>query len=133
LTDINYGRWEGLSDEEVKKRFSELYERWHSAPHQVRFPDGENLIMVKRRVLHSLEEIRLKHPDQTVLVVSHRAPIKVIICAMLGLSNKRFWKIIQDNCAYNIIILSEKESLVALLNDTCHLRSAGVAPTLPDF
>ena len=133
MTDISYGVWEGLPVEEVEQRFSSLYDTWLSQPHRVRFPSGESLLIVKRRALYSLEGIRTKHPGETVFVVSHRVVTKVVMCAMLGLSNKAFWKILQDTCAYNIIVSSEKEALVSTLNDTCHLRSAGLAPSLPDF
>jgi broad specificity phosphatase PhoE len=133
IIDINYGVWEGISDDEVQKRFRSLYEKWHSEPHRVRFPGGESLIMVRRRTLSALEGIRSKHPDEHVLVVSHRAVNKVVLCAMLGLGNDAFWRIVQDNCAYNILILSKESSVVALMNDTCHMQMAGLAPYLPDF
>lgn len=133
IIDINYGTWEGNTDDEVRKRFRSLHEKWHSAPHRVRFPQGESLIMVKRRALYALQGIRSKHPDGRVLVISHRAVNKVLLCAMLGLGNSAFWRVIQDNCAYNILILSQETSVVALMNDTCHLRMAGLIPSLSDF
>jgi broad specificity phosphatase PhoE len=110
-----------------------LHEQWHSDPHRVRFPGGESLIMVRRRALYALEGIRSKHPNDRVLVVSHRAVNKVLLCAMLGLGNNAFWRIAQDNCAYNILILSEESPVVALMNDTCHMRMVGLVPSLPDF
>jgi broad specificity phosphatase PhoE len=133
MVDINYGVWEGLSDDEVKKRFAILYRRWHSEPQRVRFPGGESLLMVKKRALTSLEGFRNRHPGETVFVVSHRAVTKVVMCAMLGLTNRSFWKIFQDNCAFNIIMLSKDDAYVSALNDTCHMRAAGIAPSLPDF
>jgi len=133
VIDIDYGEWQGLSDAEVSGRYTDMYRRWHETPHRVRFPGGESLAMVKRRALASLERIRKDHPEQTVFVVAHRVVTKVIMCAALGLGNSAFWKIRQDNCACNIIELSAKGAVVALMNDTCHMRSAGIAPTLADF
>jgi broad specificity phosphatase PhoE len=133
MTDIDYGEWQGLRDADVQKRFPDLYARWHEKPQTVRFPGGESLAMVKRRALASLDRIRSGHPGATVFVVAHRVVTKVIMCAALGLSNAAFWRIQQDNCAYNIIKLSEKETVVVLMNDTCHMKSAGIAPTLGDF
>lgn len=133
LIDINYGDWEGIAREEVQRRFPGLYRQWHAEPHRVRFPSGESLAMVKKRALTSLERISKRYPEGAVFIVSHRAVSKVIMCAMLGLGNKAYWKIIQDNCAYNIIKLLNSGPIVSLLNDTCHLQSAGIAPSLADF
>ena len=133
MIDIDYGAWQGLRDEEVSARFPETYRRWKERPHRVRFPDGESLTMVRNRALASLERIRSENPESTVFVVAHRVVTKVIMCAALGLGNAAFWRIRQDNCAYNIIELSEDGAVVVLMNDTCHMKSAGIAPTLADF
>jgi broad specificity phosphatase PhoE len=133
IIDIDYGEWQGIPDVEVRKSHSELYERWQQSPQRVRFPGGESLAMVRRRAMASLDRIRAEHPDGTVFVVAHRVVTKVIMCAVLGLSNAAFWKIRQDNCAYNIFELSEDGAIVVLMNETCHMRTAGLAPKLGDF
>lgn len=131
--DVDYGKWQGMSDAKVGKEFAETYKRWHERPHRVRFPGGESLMAVRKRALASLDRIRRKHPDSDVFVVAHRVVTKVVLCAAFGLGNVAFWKIRQDNCAYNILELSAGETVVVLMNDTCHLRSAGIPPKLPDF
>jgi len=133
VIDVDYGRWQGLSDKQARKKFPETYERWQTRPHHTKFPGGESLAMVRRRSMASLERIRAKHPDGTVFVVAHRVVTKVAICAALGLGNAAFWRIRQDNCAYNIIELSQGGAVVAAMNDTCHMSAAGIAPTLADF
>jgi hypothetical protein len=55
------------------------------------------------------------------------------MCAVLGLGNAAFWRIRQDNCAYNVIELSVSGAVVVTVNDTCHLSAVGIAPTLSDF
>ncbi|RJP65532.1 MAG: histidine phosphatase family protein [Candidatus Abyssobacteria bacterium SURF_17] len=133
ITDMDYGEWQGLPDLEASKRFGALYQKWHDAPHRTRFPGGESLAMVRKRALRSLDRIRTEHPEATVLVVAHRVVTKVIMCAALGLGNSAFWRIRQDNCAFNILELSAEGAVVVLMNDTCHMKSAGIAPTLADF
>ena len=133
IIDIDYGKWQGLSETEVSRRFAVTRRKWSERPHQVRFPGGESLSMVGKRSLASLERIRAENPRATVFVVAHRVVTKVLMCAVLGLGNAAFWKIRQDNCAYNIIELSEDGATVVLMNDTCHMKAAGIAPTLADF
>ena len=133
IIDIDYGKWQGLSEAEVSRRFAVTRRKWSERPHQVRFPGGESLSMVGKRSLASLERIRAENPRATVFVVAHRVVTKVLMCAVLGLGNAAFWKIRQDNCAYNIIELSEDGATVVLMNDTCHMKAAGIGPTLADF
>ena len=133
IIDVDYGEWQGISDKEVDKRFTEIYRRWVERPHHTKFPGGESLAMVKKRSLVSLERIRVGHPDGVVLVVAHRVVTKVVMCALLGLGNAAFWRIRQDNCAYNVIELAGDGAVVVAMNDTCHMSAAGIAPTLADF
>ena len=41
--DFNYGKWQGLSHQEVKDKYKELYAEWIKNPHQVKMPAGERL------------------------------------------------------------------------------------------
>ena len=133
IIDIDYGKWQGVSDADVRKHYSETHRRWHATPQRVKFPNGESLAMVRRRAMASLDRIRSNHPEGIVYVVAHRVVTKVIMCAVLGLANAAFWKIRQDNCAYNIIELTDKGAVVVVMNETCHMRAAGLAPKLGDF
>ncbi|MBI5119189.1 histidine phosphatase family protein [Candidatus Poribacteria bacterium] len=133
LTDMDYGKWQGLPDADAASRFPEMYHQWHETPHRVKFPNGESLAMVKKRVMNSLSLIVSSHPETTVFVTAHRVVCKVVMCVSLGLPSSAFWRIRQDNCAFNVIEFSEDNSTVALMNDTCHMSSAGIAPTLADF
>ncbi len=133
LIDLHFGEWQGKPDTEVKERFPELFNQWHEEPHRVKFPGGESLGMVRKRVLAAVERIKAENPDGIAFVVSHRVVTKVLTIIALGLSDSAFRRIRQDNCAYNIIELSDNGMVVTLMNDTCHLRSPDVAPSLGDF
>jgi broad specificity phosphatase PhoE len=133
LIDMDYGKWQGLPDAQAREQFPGTHHLWHENPQRVKFPGGESLAMVRKRALASLDSISLKNPEGTVFVVAHRVVTKLLMASALGLSNSAFWKIRQDNCAYNIIELSESGATVLLMNDTCHMRSAGLAPKLADF
>jgi len=133
IIDIDYGEWQGLSEAQVHRRYAGLFRQWHETPQRVRFPGGENLASVRRRALASLDRIRIENPDATVFVVAHRVVTKVIMCAALRMTNAAFWRIRQDNCAFNILEHSDEGLSVVSMNDTCHMRESGIAPTLADF
>lgn len=123
LSDLNYGDWQGVSHEEVKRRYPELYRQWKKAPHTVAFPNGESLGAVRDRALRVAQEVVERYPDKVVLLAAHRVVNKVLIAALLGIDNSHFWEIGQDTAAINIFDYSEGSWICRLLNDTCHLRS----------
>jgi broad specificity phosphatase PhoE len=122
LTDLKYGDWEGLPLTEVKVKYADLYRRWETAPHTVRFPNGETLDEVKVRALAAVAAAVQRHPEQTVLLAAHRAVNKVLIAAFIGLDNSHFWRLGQDTTAINCFNVVNGTWHIMLLNDTCHLR-----------
>jgi len=121
LIDIDYGNWAGQSPEEVAAKYGDLYQAWIDTPHLVQFPKGESLDQVRSRAWEALEQICLRRGSQTVVVVSHVVVNRVLICAVLGLSDSSFWQIAQDNGAINVVQAQQGKYRLLLLNDTCHL------------
>ena len=120
--DLNYGKWQGISHEDVKTQYPELYALWQKQPHLVKFPDGECLGDVKHRAMDTLEQIISKHKNDTVAIVAHRVVNKVMLCSVLGLDTSHFWLIRQDTCCINIFEDSPIGYVIFRLNDTCHLH-----------
>jgi broad specificity phosphatase PhoE len=131
--DFHYGDWQGLKHQEVKEKFPDLYMKWHNSPHMVQIPGGESLDNVRQRSLKELENIAAEHESQTVMIVSHRVVNKVLLCAIMGLDNSRFWRIRQSNCCLNIFECSEGEYTICLLNDISHLRQTTGSILEADF
>jgi broad specificity phosphatase PhoE len=122
ISDICYGDWEGLPLAEVKVKYADLYRQWETAPHTVRFPQGETLDEVKARALKAVEEVVQRHAGQAVLLAAHRAVNKVLIAALTGLDNSHFWRLGQDTTAINRFNRVGDIWHIMGLNDTCHLR-----------
>jgi broad specificity phosphatase PhoE len=133
LTDLHFGEWEGQSLKEVKERYPDLYQEWLKTPHQVIFPGGEGLNAVSTRAMKAVKEIIARHPQEGVVLVSHRVVLKVLICALLGLDNSHFWNIAQDTTAINCFHHRNGTWIVNLLNDTCHLKGVGGERGKVDF
>ena len=102
---------------------SELYALWLKRPHQVTFPGGEGLEQVRRRVSAALETLLQQHPEQTIVLVSHKVVCKVLICSILGLDNSHFWRVEQDTGAVSLAETRGSSLVISLLNDTCHLKN----------
>jgi len=128
IIDLNYGDWQGVPLAEVKVKYADLYRQWETAPHTVRFPNGETLDEVRSRALAAVEEVMARHPGQTIVLAAHRVVNKVLIAAFIGLDNSHFWRIGQDTTAINRFARVGDAWQILLVNDTCHLRSMSRGP-----
>ena len=120
--DLNYGEWQGVSHDNVKMQYPELYTQWHEQPHRVCFPGGECLDDVQARAIKAIKRILSEHANDTVVIVAHRVVNKVILCAVLGVDTSHFWRIRQDTCCINIFEDSPHGYVIFNLNDVCHLK-----------
>jgi broad specificity phosphatase PhoE len=131
LTDFNYGDWQSLPEQEVKRLYPTLLNEWHNNPHKVRMPDGESLEDVRGRATEVVTGILSKH-EGSVVLVSHRVVLKVLVCYLLGLDNSHFWNISQDVCGITIFDCVDGRFVLTRHNDTSPLRELQ-KPVLDDF
>ncbi len=123
FTDIDFGDWQGLPLKEVREKAPELYRLWLENPGAVVFPKGEGLPGVRKRAWEGLQRLAEGNPDRTILIVTHRVVTKVLICAALGLDDSHFWQVKQDSTAINCLEFKRGIFNIALVNDTCHLKT----------
>jgi broad specificity phosphatase PhoE len=131
LIDFDYGEWQGLPHQEVKKKYKELYAQWVNNPQLVTMPNGESLNGVRQRANGVVNEVIARHSG-TVVLVSHRVVNKVLICALLGLDNSHFWNIRQDTCGMTTFTYESGRFILTKHNDTSYLKPLDKAP-LSDF
>jgi broad specificity phosphatase PhoE len=131
LKDFDYGEWQSLPEQEVKRLYPALLNEWHNSPHNVRIPGGESLEDVTKRAGEVVHGIVSEHQGN-VLVVLHRVVIKVLICHLLGLDNSHFWNIRQDICGITVFDYVDGRFVLTRHNDTSHLRE-GQKSALGDF
>ena len=90
LAEIDYGKWDGLAAEAVARDWHDEYERWTADPAWNPPTGGETAIALSQRMTNVVEEITGSQMDGNVLVVSHKASIRVLLCALLGVDVGRF-------------------------------------------
>ncbi len=123
LVDFDYGEWQGLPQQTVKERYSELYVKWSNYPEKVKMPAGESLDDVRNRTTGLINEIIAREYRGTVVLVAHRVVNKVLICTLLGLDNSHFWNIRQDTCGITAFTFKNGRFTLTRHNDTSHLKS----------
>jgi len=123
LIDIHYGQWQGLTPSEAKERWPEVIDAWYNAPQGARIPGGETLDELRARAESTVKDLATLHEGQTIVLVGHTVINRILLLAVLGLGNDRFWRLRQDTCAINVFELENGTFTIVSLNDTCHLRS----------
>jgi phosphoserine phosphatase len=132
LNDIDCGEWQGLSLREVKEKYPEIYQDWLDTPEQVKIPGGESLEDVRSRVVPFVEDAVMRRGEGRVVLVSHRAVNKVLICALLRLDNSFFWNFKLDNGGITRFNFDGDRVILISHNDTSYLKSLRNLP-LNDF
>ena len=90
LAEIDYGQWDGMSATAVDRDFHDDYVRWTADPAWNAPTGGETAIALARRVLGVVEEVTKDVHDGNVLLVSHKASIRSLLCTLLGIDVGRF-------------------------------------------
>jgi broad specificity phosphatase PhoE len=122
LMEIRYGQWEGKSIEEVNKEFHDDYIRWSADPAWNAPTGGEPAVVIARRALQVVEEIKQKYSDGNVLVVSHKATIRIMISSLLGIDVGRFrYRLACPVGSVSLIEFTPEGPLLHSLADRAHL------------
>ena len=122
LREISHGHWEGLTRKEVEERFPEEYTAWEADPFTFAPPDGESGISVLARALPVIREIVVNHRDKNVIVVSHKATLRLLLSSLLGFDGRGYRDRL-DQAPACLNILDFKDAVRArlmLFNDITH-------------
>lgn len=82
LREIDYGLWQGLTEEEIRRRHSKAYRAWREAPGSVRPPGGETVEEVRERLRPAIREISKRHKNDAVLLVLRPVVLGVLGCLL---------------------------------------------------
>ncbi|NJP08226.1 MAG: histidine phosphatase family protein [Leptolyngbyaceae cyanobacterium RU_5_1] len=122
LKEIAYGKWEGLTSEYVKQHFADDYIRWLTEPAWNPPTGGETSVQIASRASLVIAEIEEKYQSGNVLVVSHKATIRIILCSLLGIDLGRYRDRINVLAAsLSIVKFSEHGPLLEVLGDRYHI------------
>ena len=122
LGEVRFGRWTGESLEKLRRR--RLWRAVQFAPSSARFPGGESFYEMQTRIVTELEELRGKHPKQTIAAVSHADVIKAAVAHYAGVHLDLFQRLIISPASLTVLVLDGPVPHLVCVNDTGHLRSA---------
>ena len=122
LREIGHGPWEGLTRREVEERFPAEYAAWEADPFTYAAPGAESGVAVLARALPAIRAIVTAHEGQTVLVVSHKATIRLVLCSLLGIDARGYRdRLDQSPACLNVLdFKGPVHARLTLFNDTSH-------------
>lgn len=123
LRELHFGKAEGLTIDEIKKCYPEVYEGLEKDYTKAKFPEGESLEDMHQRVATAIDEISQRHADKSVLIVAHSGVIRSIVAHLITGDIKYHWNFKIDYCSITIIERQGDFSILTKLNDTCHLNN----------
>lgn len=122
LRETDHGHWEGKTRDEIKAGFDEEYARWERDPFTYAPTGGETGLQVLSRALPAFLAIVSRHPDASVLVVSHKATIRLVVGHLMGVELRGYRdRLDQSPCALNILdVKPDGRARLVLFNDVSH-------------
>ena len=90
LREIHHGHWEGMTRADVEVQFPDEYVSWEEDPYTFAPEGGENGVSVIARTLPVIREIVVQHRGENVLIVSHKATLRLLISSVLGFDGRGY-------------------------------------------
>jgi ribonuclease H / adenosylcobalamin/alpha-ribazole phosphatase len=119
--ETDFGAWEGLTFAEVRERWPAEISAWIADP-DVAPPGGESFTDVSARVTEALDRVLAARAGQTVLIVSHVTPIKMLVAAALLAPPAALYRMHLDVAALSEIDwYADGPAVLRSFNDTSHL------------
>jgi len=116
--EINLGRWEGMTREEIIARFPREFEQRSANIAAFTIQDGESFDAVHSRAVSRLMSVLASYRGKNILLVAHGGVNRVILCHALGLSLNNIPRIGQEYACINIIDFYKGDPVVSLVNMT---------------
>jgi len=117
FNEIDLGSWSGrelrsLESDPAWRQFNSF--RTGSRP-----PGGESMIEVQTRFVVEMTELARKHPDETLVIVSHSDPIKTALVYWTGMPLDFFHRLEIRPCSFSVVTLDKSGPRVLSINNVC--------------
>ncbi|HEV3203375.1 MAG TPA: histidine phosphatase family protein [Gemmataceae bacterium] len=122
LTECDFGRWEGLDWQTIRKQEPQAFARFNADPADFGYPGGETFTDVAGRSERAIETILTNHAGESSLVVAHHGVNRIYLARMLGISLGQAPQLTLDTCGISVVIREGKTTTVNTLNAAFHLQ-----------
>lgn len=129
LRELDFGEWEGKSAEEIGQLFPQEYALSQTPSWEFRPRGGESRRELYARVTSKVEEILAQHVNETIAIVTHGGPCRMLIEYILSSYREdpsyicTFRAFEFDNCGVTVLSRDDDGRFkIISLNETYHLK-----------
>ena len=122
LREMDFGRWEGMTFDEVHERYPEDLQRWKQSASASPTGSSETFARVVDRMRTAAERFASRYAGASVVAVTHVTPMKALVADALGAPPSALFHMELSSACFSEITYAGGEACVRLLNDTSHLR-----------
>lgn len=117
LREINFGACEGYTYDDLVEMKPEAFKEKNVGQWDFTFPEGENLEVLTKRVMKTLDEERHQcNQTDTVLVVVHAGVIRSVLSMAVAQSKDAYWHFDIDNCGVVELDYYDEFCMISKLN-----------------
>ena len=122
LREYHKGIFEGMTLTEIQTQFPDEYPKYLEKDLSYAPEGGETTRDVSTRMASIIQEIKAKHLDETVLVVSHGGALRAAMVSLLGMPLEGNWSFVFGNCGLTMVDTFADNAVLRLFNDTSHIN-----------
>jgi broad specificity phosphatase PhoE len=127
LIEIQLGDWQGLHEEEIERKWPELWKQSRIDPSEIVLPSGESFGQVVKRAIRAFEMILGASSGGQTLIVTHDIVVRILVAYVLGVPYSIYRRLDIDNASLSIIRATDGRKQLVTLNDTAHLEGLPVS------
>jgi len=132
LEEVGFGQAEGLTWAEMEKSFSVALAAFEADPAAHPLPGGENPHRAAERAVACFREIAGKHPNGSVLVVTHKTLIRLSLCALMGVPLSQYRSVFPSIINGALIEIGIDGGTTSLLRFNVPVKSTAAASVEED-
>lgn len=121
LREANIGLLDGLTQDEMWQQYPDFMQTWYRDASTAVMPGGESILQVQERAWNTIEEIKDRHPDGNVAVVSHSFTLLGLVCKLLGMPLSNFHRLRLNLASITQVEINQEKATLVRYNDQCHL------------
>ena len=124
--EIQLGDWQGQHEDEIRKRWPELWKESQTDPSEISIPNGESFRQVAVRAVGAFEKVLAASRGGQTVIVTHDVVIRTLVAHVLGVPNSIYRRLEIGNASLSVVRVTDVNSQLVALNDTSHLEGLPV-------
>jgi len=121
LREIDFGRWEGMTFDEIAAADRVAVDRWAALEEDFAFPGGEEIRAFRGRIGAAAGRIAAVRSG-TVVTFTHGGVIRLLICHFLGLEARDYLLFDIGTASITELRVEDGRGVLTRLNDRHHLE-----------